>query len=86
MEPWMVFPVYWAPCSELSRSVVSEALQAPLPVGILQARILERVARASSQAWDGTQVSHTAGGVFTVWASPVLHIYKIEMIIIVSFP
>ena len=28
----------------LSRSVVSEALQAPLPMGILQARILERVA------------------------------------------
>ena len=38
--------------------------------GILQARILEWVAvpfsRASSQPKDQTQVSHTAGGFFTV--------------------
>ena len=32
----------------LSRSVESEALQAPLPMGILQARILERVAMPSA--------------------------------------
>ena len=41
--------------------------------GILQARILEWVAfpssRWSSQPRDGIQVSHTAGGFFTVWAT-----------------
>ena len=41
--------------------------------GILQARILEWVAipfsRGSSQTRDGTQVSHIAGGFFTVWAT-----------------
>jgi len=41
--------------------------------GILQARILEWVAmpssRGSSQARDLTQVSCTAGGFFTVWAT-----------------
>ena len=41
--------------------------------GILQARILEWVAfpfsRGSSQLRDQTQVSHTAGGFFTSWAT-----------------
>ena len=41
--------------------------------GILQARILEWVAfpfsRGSSQSRDWTQVSHTAGGFFSSWAS-----------------
>ena len=41
--------------------------------GILQARILEWVAipfsRGSSQPRDQTQVSHTAGGLFTIWAT-----------------
>ena len=41
--------------------------------GILQARKLERVAfpfsRGSSQARDWTQVSHTAGGFSTSWAT-----------------
>ena len=41
--------------------------------GILQARILERVAfpfsRGSSQLRDQTQVSHIAGGFFTSWAT-----------------
>ena len=41
--------------------------------GILQARILEWVAfsfsRGSSQPRDRTQVSHTAGGFFTSWAT-----------------
>ena len=41
--------------------------------GILQARILEWVAfpfsRGSSQPGDWTQVSHTAGGFFTSWAT-----------------
>ena len=40
--------------------------------GILQIRILEWVAypfyRGSSQPRDQTQVSHIAGGFFTVWA------------------
>ena len=44
---------------------------APLPMGILQARILERDAipfsRGSSQPRDWTQVSHIAGGFFTIW-------------------
>ena len=46
------------------------ARQAPLSMGILQARILEWVAipssRGSSQPRDRTQVSHIAGGFFTV--------------------
>ena len=41
--------------------------------GILQSRILERVAfpfsRGSSQPRDQTQVSHIAGGCFTSWAT-----------------
>ena len=41
--------------------------------GILQARILEWVAfpfsRGSSQPRDQTQISHTAGGFFTSWAT-----------------
>ena len=41
--------------------------------GILQARILERVAfpysRGSSQPRGQTQVSHIAGGFFTSWAT-----------------
>ena len=57
----------------LSHSVVSDsatlwtvAHQAPLSMGILQARILEWVSmpssRGSSQPTDQTQVSHTADG------------------------
>jgi len=42
----------------------------PLSMGILQARILEWVAmpssRGSSQLRDQTQVSHMAGGFFTI--------------------
>ena len=47
--------------------------QAPLSMGILQARKLEGVAtsssRGSSQARDQTQVSRIAGRFFTVWAT-----------------
>ena len=47
--------------------------QAPLSTGILQARILEWVAvpssRGSSQPRDRTQVSCTAVGFFTIWAT-----------------
>ena len=49
------------------------AHQAPLSMGILQARILEWVAmpssRASSQPRDRTQVSCIGGGFFTIWAT-----------------
>ena len=47
--------------------------QASLSMGILQAKILEWVAmpssRGSSQPRDWTQVSRTAGGFVTIWAS-----------------
>ena len=49
------------------------ANQAPLSMGILQARILEWVAmpsaRGSSQPRDQTQVSRVAGGFFTISAT-----------------
>ena len=49
------------------------AHQTPLPMGILQARILEWVATpsswGSSQPRDRTQVSHIAGGFFITWAT-----------------
>ena len=48
----------------------TRACQAPLSMGILQARILEWVAvpfsRGSSQPRDQTQVSHIAGRFFTI--------------------
>ena len=47
------------------------SLQATLSMGTLQARILEWVvmpsSRGSSQPRDQTQVSHIAGGFFTIW-------------------
>ena len=53
------------------------ALQAPLSMVILQARILEWVAmassRGSSQARDQTQASHVAGKFFTDWATREAH-------------
>ena len=46
--------------------------------GILQARILEWVAipfsRGYSQPRDQTQVSHSAGGFFTIWATREAHL------------
>ena len=51
--------------------------QASLSMGILQARMLEWVAlpfsRGSSQPRDQTQVSHTAGGFFTIRAPREAH-------------
>ena len=48
--------------------------------GILQARILEWVAfpfsRGSSQPRDWTQVSHIAGGFFTIWATREAQEYR----------
>ena len=47
--------------------------QAPLSMGILQARILERIAmpssRGSSQPRDQAQVSRIADIFFTIWAN-----------------
>ena len=49
------------------------ASQTPLPMGILQARMLEWVAmfsfKGSSQPRDRTQVSHIMGRFFTIWAT-----------------
>ena len=49
------------------------ALQDPLSMGILQARILKWGAtpssRESSQPRDQTQISSIAGGFFTIWAT-----------------
>ena len=49
------------------------ARQPPLPMEILQAGIPERVAmpssRGSSQPRDRTRASHTAGKLFTDWAT-----------------
>ena len=66
-------------CAELPSRVrllvtpCTVAHQAPLSMGILQARILEWVAmpssRGSSQPGDWTQVSCISGGFFTVWAT-----------------
>ena len=67
-------------CAVFSCSVVSDsatpwtvACQAPLSLGILQARILEQVAmpssRETSQPRDQTQVSCIAGRFFTIWAT-----------------
>ena len=49
-----LFPTPWTVCSPLCSSVH----------GILQARILEWVARGSSQPRDGTRVSYSAGRFF----------------------
>ena len=70
----------------LSHLVVSDSLhpwtaahQAPLFMGIFQARILEWVAipssRGSSQPRDRAQVSHIAGWFFTIWATRETHVY-----------
>ena len=66
----------YVPCSSVLSYVLlfstpwTVACQASLSIGIFQARILEWVAmpssRGSSQPRDQTQVSHIAGGFFTV--------------------
>ena len=74
-------------CAVLSHSVMSDSVtpwtvarQAPLSVGIFQARILEWVAlpssRASSQPRDQTQVLHIAGRFFTIWATREASLWK----------
>ena len=68
-----------AVCAKLLHSVQlcvtlwTVAHQAPLSVGILQARILQHVAmpssRETSQPSNRTWVSCIAGGFFTIWAT-----------------
>ena len=57
--------------------------------GILQARILECVAmpssRGSSQPKDWTQVSHIAGGFFTIWATREAHAWVYWLLFPLSF-
>ena len=58
------------------------AHQALLSMGILQAGMLEWIAiassKGSSQPRDQTQVSHIAGGFFTIWATREAHNQYIE--------
>ena len=76
------FHVWWC-CAVLSRTVVSDSVipwtaarHAPPSMGILWARILERVAmpssRGSSQLRDWIQVSHVVGRFFTDWATSLV--------------
>ena len=79
-------------CAMLSYSVVPDsatpwtiASQALWSIGILQARLLEWVAmpssRGSSRPRDWTQVSHIAGGSFTIWATrEALNIFKFKVV------
>ena len=80
-ETWVCF-LGWEDALEKGKAIHSSILawriprtvahQAPLSMGILQARILEWIAfpfsRASSQPRDWTQVSCIAGRFFTSWA------------------
>ena len=81
----------------LSYSVMSDsvtpwtvACQAPMSMGILQATILEWVAmpssRESSQPRDQIQVSHIAGGFFTIWATRAAHKKQIFAYIYIHIP
>ena len=64
-------------CVQLFVTPWSVAHQAPLSMGIFQARILEWVAMSSSrgpfQPRDQTQVSHIAGRFFTISATREAH-------------
>ena len=70
---------------------VRGAHQAPLSMAISQARILEWVAMTSSsrssQSRDRTQVSHTVGAFFTVWATwkPIILTRKFYIIPTTNF-
>ena len=63
----------WKSLSYVQLFATSAARQAPLSMGILQARKLEWVAisffRGSSQPRDQTQISCIAGGFFMDWAT-----------------
>ena len=76
---WKYFLWYYnGRCAVLSCSVVSDSLWFhgpeatwPLSTGILQARILGWVAIPQTGNW--TQVSHTAGAFFIIWATREAH-------------
>ena len=80
IHPSACWSIYVLCCALLNHSVMSDSLQphdcsppGSSVHGILQARILEWVAmsssRESSQPRNWTQVSHIAGGFFTIWAT-----------------
>ena len=84
-------------CVSVSCSVVSNsatpltvACQAPPSMGFFQARILEWVAssfsKGSSQPRDQTQVSNTAGRLFTVWATFLSTQLKLQSVPQLSSP
>ena len=80
---------FWSVCPMLNCSVVSDSLrlhglstvahQAPLSMGVLQARMLEWVAmpssRGSSLFRDWTQVSRIAGGGFSFFLSFLFFVF-----------
>ena len=65
-------------CSVMSDSLLLHGLPGSSVHGILQARILEWVAssffRESSWHRNWTQVSHIAGGFFTIWTTREAHV------------
>ena len=74
---------------QLYATLWTVASQAPLSMGILQARILEWVAMSSSRGsfWPRNQtgVSCIAGEFFTSWATRFLHIPHITALVCGSF-
>ena len=77
MKPWHLVRYSGRDCADFSHLVRSKSAtpwtvvhQAPMSLGILQARILEWVAmlffRGFSQPRDLIQVSHIAGRFFTI--------------------
>ena len=77
VRQWLFHPVVCVVClvTQSCQTLCDPVDYSPLGSsvhGILQARILEWVAmpssKGSSQPKDWTQVSHIAGGFFTVWA------------------
>ena len=76
-DGWMASPIQWTSmCMYVKVTQLCPSLYNPMNYtvhGILQARILERLAvpfsRGSSQPRDRIQVSHIAGVFFTSWAT-----------------
>ena len=75
LDPCLVLSEKWKSlrCVQLCVTPWTVTYQAPLFMGILQARILQWVgipfSRWFSQSRDWTQVSCIAGGFFTIWAT-----------------
>ena len=87
---WHIVCAYLLSRVQLFATPRTIARQAPLCMGILQARIQEWVAmpssKGSSQPRDQTQVFHTAGGFFAIWAAreaPLTHYYPPKSIVYV---